>query len=146
MKSYEYRHVVAFEETNLVGNVYYTNHIRWQGRCREMFLKDHAPDIVNELSKGLALITTRVSCDYFGEIAAFDEIIVKMRLAGRTLNRITMSFEYWRQSASSREQLVARGEQEIACTRRIGEELVAIPPPQSLADALSIYADDATVT
>ena len=37
MRSYEYRHVVAFEETNLVGNVYYVNHLRWQGRCREMF-------------------------------------------------------------------------------------------------------------
>ena len=31
---YEYRHVVGFEETNLVGNVYYVNYVRWQGRCR----------------------------------------------------------------------------------------------------------------
>ena len=28
---YEYRHVVGFEETNLVGNVYFVNHLRWQG-------------------------------------------------------------------------------------------------------------------
>ena len=40
MKAFEYRHVVGFEETNLVGNVYYVNHLRWQGRCREMFLRD----------------------------------------------------------------------------------------------------------
>ena len=31
---YEYRHIVSFEETNLVGNVYYVNYLRWQGRCR----------------------------------------------------------------------------------------------------------------
>ena len=37
MKYYEYRHLVAFEESNLVGNVYYVNHLRWQGRCRELF-------------------------------------------------------------------------------------------------------------
>jgi hypothetical protein len=43
MRAYEYRHVVSFEETNLVGNVYYVNHIRWQGLCREMFLRDYAP-------------------------------------------------------------------------------------------------------
>ena len=42
MRAYEYRHVVGFEETNLIGNVYYVNHVRWQGRCREMFLRDHA--------------------------------------------------------------------------------------------------------
>ena len=40
---YEIRHTVGFEETNLVGNVYYVNYLRWQGRCREMFLRDHAP-------------------------------------------------------------------------------------------------------
>ena len=28
---YEHRHVVSFEETNLVGNVYYVNYVRWQG-------------------------------------------------------------------------------------------------------------------
>ena len=36
---YEYRHVVGFKETNVVGNVYFTNHLEWQGRCREMFLR-----------------------------------------------------------------------------------------------------------
>ena len=42
-RAYEYRLVVGFEETNLVGNVYFVNHLRWQGKCREMFLRDHAP-------------------------------------------------------------------------------------------------------
>ena len=46
---YEYRHVVGFEETNLVGNVYYVNYVRWQGRCREMFLLEHAPSVLDEL-------------------------------------------------------------------------------------------------
>jgi len=50
MRSYEYRHVVVFEETNLVGNVYYVNHLRWQGRCREMFLREHAPLVLAELA------------------------------------------------------------------------------------------------
>src|SRR5208282_2982394 len=38
---YEYRHVVGFEETDLMGNVYFVNYVRWQGRCREMFLFEH---------------------------------------------------------------------------------------------------------
>ena len=44
-KYFEIRHQVAFEETNLVGNVYYTNFLRWQGRTREMFLAQKAPSI-----------------------------------------------------------------------------------------------------
>src|SRR5215467_215043 len=67
MRTYEYRHVVSFEETNLVGNVYFVNHIRWQGLCREMFLRDYAPGVLAELSHGLALVTVRCSCNYFAE-------------------------------------------------------------------------------
>src|SRR5437870_13412093 len=70
MRAYEYRHIVGFEETNLVGNVYYVNHLRWQGRCREMFLRDHAPGVLSALARDLALVTTRVSCEYLGELAA----------------------------------------------------------------------------
>ena len=50
---YEYRHIVGFEETNLVGNVYYVNYLRWQGRCREMFLSERAPDVLAELQDDL---------------------------------------------------------------------------------------------
>jgi len=63
MRAYEYMHVVGFEETNLVGNVYFVNHVRWQGRCREMFLRQHAPSVLDDLARGLSLVTTRVSCE-----------------------------------------------------------------------------------
>ncbi|HEY7592198.1 MAG TPA: acyl-CoA thioesterase, partial [Actinophytocola sp.] len=43
---YELRHRVGFEETNFVGNVYYTNYLRWQGHCRERFLTEEAPDVL----------------------------------------------------------------------------------------------------
>ena len=33
-RTFDMDHVVTFEETNLVGNVYYTNYFSWQGRCR----------------------------------------------------------------------------------------------------------------
>jgi len=137
--AYEYRHIVSFEETNLVGNVYYVNHLKWQGRVREMFLRDHAPDILGELTRGLALATLRVSCEYLAELCAFDEIVIRMRLGELTQNRITMHFEYWR-ARDGREELVARGEQQIACLRREGERLVPVPVPPSLRAALKTYA------
>src|SRR5262249_10796842 len=117
MRFYEYRHAVTFEETNLVGNVYYVNHLRWQGRCREFFLRDHAPEVLAELARGLVLITTRCSCDYLAELAAFDEVVLRMRLGGLTQNRIALLFEYWRLRGAG-EELVARGEQHVACMRR----------------------------
>ena len=129
---------MAFEETNLVGNVYYVNHLRWQGRVREMFLRDHAPEVLAELSQGLALATVRVSCEYLAELAAFDEVLIRMRLGEFVQNRITMRYEYWRVRPGA-EELVARGEQEVACLRREGDKLVPSPVPNPLRAALVAY-------
>ena|SRR6476660_5911688 len=135
MRVYEYRHRVGFEETNLVGNVYYVNHLRWQGRCREMFLQEHAPDVLDALRGDLALATVRCSCEYFAELEAFDEVSVRMRLGEVAQNRITLLFEYYRG-----EELVARGEQQVASMRREGEGTVPTAIPASLREALKVYA------
>lgn len=141
MRAYEITHVVGFEETNLVGTIYYVNHLRWLGRCRELFLRDHAPDILDRLNDGLALVTTRCACDYLGELAAFDEVVIRMRLGALTQSRMELIFEFWRRGAGGREDLVARGEQHIACMRREAGRLVPTPVPDSLRAALALYAD-----
>jgi enediyne biosynthesis thioesterase len=141
VRAYELRHVVSFEETNVVGNVYFANHVRWQGLCREMFLRDHVPGILDEIALGLALVTTRCSCEYLAELAAFDEVIVRMRLGAMAQNRIALLFEYVRLTqAPAGDELVARGEQEVACMRREGGRLVAVPIPRALREALAPYA------
>lgn len=140
MRAYEQRHIVGFEETNLVGNVYYLNYLRWQGRCREMFLREHMPDILDALQAGLAIVTTKCSCEFMAELTAFDEIAVRMRLGALAQNRVTMQFEYWR-LADGQEELVARGEQQVAFMHREGNQLIAVPVPESLRTALRAYSE-----
>ena len=139
MKAYEYHHIVGFEETNLVGNVYYVNHLRWQGRCRELFLRDHAPDILAALKEDLRLITVRCSCEYLAELSAFDEVIVRMRLGAITQNRISLLFDYSRPTENGEEK-VAKGEQQVACMRCRDGRLAPTPIPGSLRTALEPYA------
>jgi enediyne biosynthesis thioesterase len=140
MRYYEYRHIITLRETSLVGNVYYTHHLEWQGRCREMFLREHAPSVMDELSRGLSLATVRCSCEYLAELLVFDEIIVRMRLGEMMQNRITLGFEYWR-GKHGEEELVARGEQQIACMKREGARLVPTPVPAALREALAGYTE-----
>ena len=140
MRAYVYRHVVSFEETNVVGNVYFVNHLRWQGRCRELFLRQHTPEVLEELANGLALVTTRCSCDYLAELSAFDEVVIQMRLGELTQNRLTMSFEYFRVDGD-KEDLVARGEQQVAFMRWEGNRMIPTPIPPGLREALRLYAD-----
>jgi enediyne biosynthesis thioesterase len=139
MRHYEYQHRVSFEETNIVGNVYFTHYLRWQGRCREMFLLEHAPELMAEMGRTLALATTRVACSYYRELAAFDHVSIRMTAAAMTPSRLTMIFRYVRLGARGEEELVAEGEQEIACMRRAGVGMEPAPLPQALCEAVRLY-------
>jgi enediyne biosynthesis thioesterase len=136
--SFVYRHIVSFEETNVVGNVYFTRHVAWQGRCREMFLKENAPEILTEIARDLRLVTLRVSCDYFEELNAFDEIDVQMSLAHLRENKLGLNFNYLKID-QGRRQIAARGFQEIGCMRLAEKGLVPIKVPPSLAEALKPF-------
>src|SRR5487761_610411 len=98
---YEYRHVVDFEETNPAGNVYHVNYVRWQGRCREMFLLEYAPTVLDELRGDLKLITLSSDCECLAEIQAFDELSIRMRLEDITRTQISLAFDYVRMGGDS---------------------------------------------
>ncbi|MEU8258345.1 acyl-CoA thioesterase [Micromonospora inaquosa] len=138
-KYYEYRHTVGFEETNMVGNVYYVNYLRWQGRCREMFLKDRAPAVLEDLQQDLKLFTLRVDCEFFAELAAFDELCIRMRLTELAQTQVQFGFDYVRLDESG-ETLVARGSQRVACMRGPNTRTTPARVPEALAKALQPYA------
>jgi enediyne biosynthesis thioesterase len=137
---YEYRHVVGFEETNIVGNVYYVNYLRWQGRCREMFLREKAPAVLGDLQDDLKLFTLRVDCEFFAEITAFDELSLRMRLDQLTSTQIQFSFDYVRVGGDG-ETLIATGKQRIVCMRGPNTNTVPTRVPVALRDALVPYTD-----
>ncbi|ACZ89698.1 acyl-CoA thioesterase [Streptosporangium roseum] len=139
-KYFEYLHTVGFEETNLVGNVYYVNYLRWQGRCREMFLKLQAPEVLVDLQDDLKLFTLKVDCEFFAEITAFDELSIRMRLVDLTQTQIEFNFDYVRLDAGGGEALIARGRQRIACMRGPNTRTVPARVPEALARALEPYA------
>ncbi|MER7729110.1 acyl-CoA thioesterase [Streptomyces sp. NPDC096323] len=137
---YEYRHLVGFEETNLVGNVYYAHYLRWQGRCREMFLRDHAPEVLADIQDDLKLFTLKVDCEFFAEITAFDELSIRMRLDDLTQTQVAFSFDYARVRQDGTEDLVARGQQRIACMRGPNTQTRPARVPQALRNALAPFA------
>lgn len=136
---YELRHTVGFEETNIVGNVYYVNYLRWQGRCREMFLRDRAPAVLADLQNDLKLFTLKVDCEFFAEITAFDELAIRMRLLELAQTQLEFGFDYVRIGPAG-ETLVARGTQRVACMRGPNNRTVPTRIPEALELALEPYA------
>jgi enediyne core biosynthesis thioesterase len=137
---FEYKHTVGFEETNLVGNVYYVNYVRWQGRTREMFLKTKAPEVLEDLRDDLKLFTLKVDCEFYAEITAFDELSIRLRLQELAQTQLEFSFDYVKLDADGGETLVARGRQRIACMRGPNTRTVPSMVPPALIRALQPYA------
>ncbi|RSM55231.1 4-hydroxybenzoyl-CoA thioesterase [Amycolatopsis sp. WAC 01375] len=137
---FEIRHTVGFEETNIVGNVYYVNYLRWQGRCREMFLRDRAPGVLAELQDDLKLFTLKVECEFYAEITAFDDLSVRMRLEELTQTQIQFSFDYVHLKEGL-ELVVAKGRQRVACMRGPNADTVPARVPEELRAALAPYAE-----
>ncbi|MEU2282456.1 acyl-CoA thioesterase [Streptomyces sp. NPDC013178] len=136
---FEYRHTVGFEETNLVGNVYYVNYLRWQGRCRELFLQRKAPEVLAEVQDDLKLFTLKVDCEFFAEITAFDELSIRMRLSELGQTQLEFTFEYVKVTDGA-DVLVARGRQRIACMRGPNTNTVPSLIPEALVRALEPYS------
>ncbi|MEU8068995.1 MULTISPECIES: acyl-CoA thioesterase [unclassified Micromonospora] len=139
MKYFEYRHTVGFEETNLVGNVYYVNYLRWQGRARELFLKERAAEVLADLQDDLKLFTLKVDCEFYAEITAFDEVSIRMRLVELGQTQLQFGFDYVRLNPEGGETLVARGMQRVACMRGPNNRTVPSRVPEALVRALEPY-------
>jgi len=137
---FEYLHTVGLEETNLVGNVYYVNYLRWQGRCRELFLKQRAPEILAELRADLKLFTLKVDCEFFAELTAFDDVAIRMHLVELAQTQLEFGFDYLRLHPAGGADLVARGRQRVACMRGPNAATVPSRIPEALRRALEPYA------
>lgn len=137
-KTYIYEHIVSFEETNLVGNVYFANFIKWQGKCREMFIRDNAPEVLKQLNEDLALVTVNVNAEFYEELYAFDVVRIKLYLKEIVQNRVKMVFEYYKVK-DDLEELVASGNQQIACVRKVKDGYRACPIPPEFNAALLLY-------
>lgn len=137
--AFRWRPFISFDDTNLVGNVYFARLVSWQGTCREAFLAEYAPDLLDALARDLRLVTLSVSCNFFEELRAFDAVAIEMRLAGRNAHRLALHFDY-QLDRDGRTLLAAQGAQEIACMRDAGGgRLVPTEIPPSLARALLPY-------
>ncbi|HRI14808.1 MAG TPA: acyl-CoA thioesterase [Verrucomicrobiota bacterium] len=138
-RAFESELTVSFEDTNVVGNVYFANYLRWRGKVREQFLCEKAPEILDEMRAGLELVTLAVDCRFQSSLFALDRVLIRMRLVTLTAKSARMSFDYYRATPAG-EELVAYGSQEIGACRLIGGRRQSVELPQALATALADYA------
>jgi enediyne polyketide synthase len=95
----------SMEESNLVGNIYFSNYYRWQSRTLDRFLFEASGDYFRgERADGdLRCLTTRIQ--HLREAMPFDEIEVVMALEALYRNGLRLHFDFYRISPRERVKL-----------------------------------------
>ncbi|MEO3977617.1 acyl-CoA thioesterase [Streptomyces sp. CAU 1734] len=138
---FELRHRVAFAETDLSGCADHVGFLRWQDRCRELFLSQYAPGLLGhqceEAPTGpLRLFTQQLTCELLAPVAALDEICVRLSSAEPGHSRLDLGFDHIRIGPGGAETLVARGSQRLACLSTEDGTARPAPIPADLVRAL----------
>lgn len=136
---FEYRFTTTFEETNLVGNIYFANYVLWQGKCREMFLHEYCPEVIEEITNGLALITLDLSAQYISQLHAFDHVVMRMYLEAQSESRLLMSFEYFKEEEDGTLTHVCKGTQATAAMREQNGRMVPVHYPDSMLEVFEEF-------
>jgi len=70
-KAHIYRPEITFEDTNLVGNVYFANYVRWQNECRDHWFKETDPTTYASVFNGTSRIcVTELSLEFSDPVGA----------------------------------------------------------------------------
>ena len=88
--------VILFKDTNLMGNVYFSNFALWQGELRELILLSH-PFFKEEMDKipNLKMITHSVYHRFLHEVTFGDTLIIKVNCREIKRTSLILIFRYF---------------------------------------------------
>ncbi|MCY2996881.1 MAG: hypothetical protein NT168_02130 [Planctomycetota bacterium] len=101
---------VTFQDTNIVGNVYFLTFFRWQSECRDAWLRSAMPDVWDRLRTGDARLhvsnwSNRFE-DAFGATIG-DRISVNLQAQSQDQDSVLLSMEVFRHDGLSRSRLAS---------------------------------------
>jgi enediyne polyketide synthase len=127
----------SLRDSNLVGNLYYSNFASWQGHVRDRFMHRLIPEYYRGKGERGELLCTNFSLNYLREAMPFDRIEVKMYLGAVYESGVDLAFEYHRMEPDeSRTKLAIARHSAIWAARDEAGTYAPAPWPQPVMDAL----------
>ena len=124
----------TFEESNLVGNIYFANYFHWQERLRDLFKYQVGSSLG---LPNIEWVTMQCRIDYLREAMPMDRLAISMSLRKIGTYSMTFSFEYFRIESDGSRTKLSVGEQQVMSVERLGNGKLALAViPRSKRDAL----------
>lgn len=116
--------------------------VAWQGRCRELFLTDYAPEVLARVrDRRLVLQTSRASLTILQAPSwPVSEVRVEMSLDNVKCGQVSVGFRYFVESPSGGVVCIAIGGQKLSSKRLASGGLVPCVLPSSFLHSLRPFA------
>lgn len=138
---YEHVFETTQDDSNLVGNVYFSNYATWLGRTRDHFFNQMVPGMyTGELS--VEPFNTRTFIKHLREAMPFDQIQVVMKLKQYSQNGLKLYFEYYQFKDGKRSFKIAFAEHEVTWTEATRDSILISEMPASLHRAFKAIIDE----
>lgn len=138
-KALLYEHVFesSLEDANLVGNIYFANYYRWQGRTRDEYFRTTAPELYRGTGESGELRCLYCKIEHLREAMPFDPISVRMSLAGLHDRGVRLRFDYFRVNPDGERDKLGSGEHVAGWfAPAAGGDWVPAPLPPVFRDTL----------
>ncbi|MGE0763392.1 MAG: SDR family NAD(P)-dependent oxidoreductase [Bdellovibrionales bacterium] len=131
----------TLEDSNLVGNVYFSNYAVWLGRARDSFLHKIAPQIFTGTTSGEPFCT-RNYIKHLREAMPFDQIQLVMRLQSFNATGLKLYFDFHQFLDGKRGPKIAFAEHELVWGARDRDAIRPTRMPQEIIYQLSCSAKE----
>ena len=121
----------ALEDSNLVGNIYFSNYSSWLGKTRDIFFHRVIPEIMQAHSTA-EMFCTKSHIKHLRELMPFDQVQVVMRLKAMGERSLKLYFEFYKYSDGKRMEKIAYADHQVVWSRSSRNELEAEPLPPIL--------------
>jgi enediyne polyketide synthase len=99
----------CLEDSNLVGNIYFSNYYIWQGRVRDHFLYEIVPEYFTDSRKQGELRCVHCEINHLSEAMPYDPIVVRMYRSTVYEKGFRFYFEYLKISTDGKREKLGHG-------------------------------------
>ncbi len=103
----------SMEDSNLVGNIYYSHYYSWQARVRDKFLYQLAPELFEIAKRSGEFVCINADVNHLQEAMPFDKVEVSMYLNQLFEEGVGLYFEYHSINSHGQKKKLAYGYQKI---------------------------------
>jgi len=103
----------SLENSNLIGNIYFSNYAKWIDSTKDLFLYNQKPGIFTKVNFIGELATAECKISYSQEAMPFDKVFVKMYVEAIYEKAILLKYEIFKEKLNSFNVKLANATQTI---------------------------------